>query len=246
MARTIAKDDDLIALWNKAYPNASVANADTLAQTQQAVDDMTLRDRIWDAFNYTYGVQRRQSDEAYASQISKQNNSMLNRGMQRSSYGAATEANLRSKQVQAQNDIYSQQIAAYEQALMNVEQQEQEQANWEKQFAESVRQFDILHPQQAAVGGGGGGGTATRSSGRKTNNTKDDQDGNDWGGDTNAPETGGNTGGTSAWEQLGKVAGAIGGGIAKAWDNAVAMAKEKKQPTGAKTTTSAGTRSWVK
>lgn len=230
MARTIAKDDDLTALWNKAYPNASVAPADTMAQTQQAVDDMTLRDRIWDSTNFAYGLQRRQSDEAYASQIGQQNRNMLSRGMQRSSYGAATEANLRNKQVQAQNDIYGQQIAAYEQALMNVEQQEQEQSNWEKQFAESVRQFNVLHPQNV---GGGGGGSVVKSSGRRKDGGDDDkQNGPDWGTDTNANApggTGGTGGSTSAWEQLGKVAGAIGGGLSAAWNNAVSEVKKRQQ-----------------
>ena len=169
--RLIGKDDDVTALYNKQYPNASQATPDTYAQSKEQIDQMSLRDRLWDAFNFTYGQQRRASDEQFANQISQQNRGMVSRGMQRSSYGAATEANMRNKQVQAQNDIYGQQLAAYEQALLNVEQQEREAEQWQKEFEEGQRQFNILHPQDVGGGGGEGSSGGRRGSGKK--NTTD-------------------------------------------------------------------------
>lgn len=166
----IATNNDYTATWNQAYPNSSRAASVNLAQTQADVDNETIRDRLWNAFDFAYGQQRRASDEQFANQIGQQNRNMVSRGMQRSSYGAATEANMRNKQVQAQNDIYGQQIAAYEQALLNVEQQEREQENWQKEFDENVRQFNIIHGIGTGGGGGGGGGGSSSSRSGSGNN----------------------------------------------------------------------------
>lgn len=103
---------------------------------------MDKRARAWDSLSYSYGNMAEQSNANYAKQISQQNNSMLARGMQRSSYAGQIEAGLRSAQVKAANDIEAQKIAAYEERLGQIEQQEQEQANWEAQFNENKRQFD--------------------------------------------------------------------------------------------------------
>lgn len=165
----LASAQDLIATWNRAYPNSSRADSSNLAQTKTDVDNMTLRDRLWDAFNFAYGQQSREFKEQSNNEISQQGRRDLSRGMQRSSYGAATEANMRNKQLQGLQDIYGQQIAAYEQALLNVEQQEREAEQWQKEFDEQVRQFNILHPQD--VGGGEGGSSGgRRGSGKKTTN----------------------------------------------------------------------------
>lgn len=157
-------DTDLMALFNQAYRDASVANnPGTLAQNRPTVDQMSVRDRLWDSMNFTYGQQRRASDQSYANAISQQDRQALARGMQRSSYNAATQANMRNQQIQAQNDIYAQQIADYERQLYQIDRDEIADQQWERQFAENVRQFNVLHPQPAEGAGGGGGGGATSS-----------------------------------------------------------------------------------
>ena len=116
--------------------------ATTTAKTRQDVENMDKRERLWDSLDYSYGNMAEQSNNNFAKQISQQNASMLQRGMQRSSYGGQIEAGLRAAQVKAANDIEAQKIAAYEDRLGQLEQQEQEQANWEAQFNEGKRQFD--------------------------------------------------------------------------------------------------------
>lgn len=203
MATKMATNNDLNSLWYQAYPEASTAPTNTLAKSQSDVDAMSGRDRLWQALDYGYGIQRRASDESYAQAISQQDRAALSRGMQRSSYNAATTANMRNKQVQAQNDIYGSQIAAYAQGLQTLEEQERQQGNWEKEFYNQYvsqiaanggtpsdellalagltrADYDQLKPQMAA-GGGGGGTTTTRSRGRGNNgkgdeNGKNDQD----------------------------------------------------------------------
>lgn len=163
-------DTDLMALFNQAYRDASVANnPGTLAQNRPTVDQMSVRDRLWDSMNFTYGQQRRASDQSFTNAISQQDRQALARGMQRSSYNAATQANMRNQQIQAQNDIWAQQIADYERQLYQIDRDEIADQQWERQFAENVRQFNVLHPQPAEGAGGGSGGGATsrrRSSGR--------------------------------------------------------------------------------
>lgn len=180
-------DTDLMALFNQAYRDASVANnPGTLAQNRPTVDQMSVRDRLWDSMNFTYGQQRRASDQNYANAISQQDRQALARGMQRSSYNAATQANMRNQQIQAQNDIWAQQIADYERQLYQIDRDEIADQQWERQFAENVRQFDVLHPQP--TGGGGGGGGSTTSSRRSSRRSGSGA------GDTGATDTSDNQG----------------------------------------------------
>jgi len=113
---------------------ASTPAATTTAQTQQDVNNMTKQQRLWDSLNYTYGTQIDESNRSYAKAYSDADRQMLGRGMQRSSYGSQTLANINQQKLNAANNITSQKIADYENRLNTLEQQEQEQANWEKQF----------------------------------------------------------------------------------------------------------------
>lgn len=116
--------------------------ATTTAKTRDDVDSMSKRDRLWDSLNYSYGKKAERSDEQYRQAYSQADRQMLSRGMQRSSYGAQTLANLDQKRVEARSDIDSELIADYENRLQAVEEAEQQQANWQKQFDEGVRQYD--------------------------------------------------------------------------------------------------------
>jgi len=124
--------------------------ATTTARTKSDVDNMTVRDRLWDSLNYAYGKKRDNSDEQFRQAYSQADRQMLSRGMQRSSYGAQTLANIDKQRVDAQNDIFDAQIADYENRLRDIENQEQEQARWQAQFDEGVRQYNTnLAFQQA-------------------------------------------------------------------------------------------------
>lgn len=113
---------------------ASTPMAATTAQTQQDVNNMTRQQRLWDSLNYTYGTQIDESNRNYAKAYSDADRQMLGRGMQRSSYGSQTLANINQQKLNAANKITSQKIADYENRLNTLEQQEQEQSNWERQF----------------------------------------------------------------------------------------------------------------
>lgn len=104
---------------------------------------MTAAERLWDSLNYSYGQQRDESNRQYARAVSQNDQAMLNRGMQRSTYALQTSANLRNQAVDASNRIYNQQIADYENRLQDIENQEWQRAFQEKSFDEGVRQFNV-------------------------------------------------------------------------------------------------------
>lgn len=109
--------------------------ATTVARNKREVDDMTSAQRIWDSLNYSYGKKREDSDKQYQRAYSQADRQMLSRGMQRSSYGAQTLANLDQQRIKASADIWDQQIADYENRMQQAEQQELENERWERQFA---------------------------------------------------------------------------------------------------------------
>ena len=104
------------------------------AETQEDVDAQDARTRLWQSMNYTYGRQMEQSDKNYQQAMVNTDNQMLNRGMQRSSYGLSLRANLEKQKADATRDILSAQIADYQNRLSEIEQREQEQANWQAQM----------------------------------------------------------------------------------------------------------------
>ena len=114
----------------------------TVARSKQDVDSMSAKDRLWDSLNYSYGEKREASDKAYDKLASQTNNQLLSRGMQRSSYGAQTVANVGKQKVDAQNQIYNEQIADYENRLYQIERDEKTDEQWERSFNEGVRQYD--------------------------------------------------------------------------------------------------------
>lgn len=116
--------------------------ANTTARNKDQVDQMSTRDRLWDSLNYSYGKKREDSEKQYRKAYSQADNQLLGRGMQRSSYGAQTLANLDKERVDASNDIWDTQIADYENRLQDLENQEWQRGYQERQFAESQRQFN--------------------------------------------------------------------------------------------------------
>lgn len=128
--------------------------ATTTARNKQDVDNMNARDRTWDSLNYSYGVKREASDKSYDQAYSQADRQLLSRGMQRSSYGAQTLANISKQKIDAQQNIYDQQIADYENRLYQIERDEKSDQQWQMQFDEGVRQFDTnlaYQKERAAV-----------------------------------------------------------------------------------------------
>lgn len=105
------------------------------AMTAEDVNNQDARTRLWQSLNYSYGQQRKQSDEQYAKAQAQSWQQALARGMQRSSYASAVAANLAKQGIDANNNIYAAQIADYQNRLGQLEQQEKEDDRWERQFA---------------------------------------------------------------------------------------------------------------
>lgn len=180
------------------------------AQQQQERNDLSLSQQK-DALQATYDKQREQMQKEYDKAYSQSDRQMLSRGMQRSSYGAQTLANISAAGAKAQGDISDAQtkaandldaqraqleqqlagtLAGYDtsqaadilkryQELQDTEYNRQQTANstqneilakiyeytrqqeqdalskeqWEKQFAESKRQFDVKNPTSTNNGG---------------------------------------------------------------------------------------------
>lgn len=106
----------------------------TVARTKQDVDNMTKQERLWDSLNHAYGQQREASDRSFDKAYSQADRQALSRGMQRSSYNAQNLAGINNQKIRAQNDIWNNQIADYENRLGTLEQQEAEAERWERQF----------------------------------------------------------------------------------------------------------------
>ena len=116
--------------------------ATTTARNKNDVDNMSARDRLYDSLNYSYGKKREESDKSFAKAYSQAVNQGIKAGMQRSSYGAQTLANIDKQKIDAQNDIYDAQIADYENRLYQLERDEVEDAWKQKQFDENQRQYN--------------------------------------------------------------------------------------------------------
>lgn len=114
----------------------------TQARTQQDVLDMDKANRLWDSMNYTYGVARQDLEKQYDRAFSQQDNAALKRGMQRSSYNNQTLANLRQAGLDAQQKNWNEQIADYENRLIDQENTDWTHAFQERSFDEGVRQYN--------------------------------------------------------------------------------------------------------
>ena len=116
--------------------------ATTTARNKNDVDNMSARDRLYDSLSYSYGKKRDESDKSFAKAYSQAVNQGLKTGMQRSSYNAQTLANIDKQKIDAQNDIYDAMIADYENRLYQLERDEVEDAWKQKQFDENQRQYN--------------------------------------------------------------------------------------------------------
>ena len=113
------------------------------AKTKQEVEQQSTRDRIWEAMDYGYGKKRDALERSYDKSYSQADRQLLSRGMQRSSYGAQTLANLNQERDRALGDVWSEQIADYQNRLTDQEDKEWERQFRERQQAQSENQFAL-------------------------------------------------------------------------------------------------------
>lgn len=116
--------------------------ATTTARNKQDVDKMDRSQRLYDSLNYSYDKKGEKLSKQYDQAKSSADNQLLSRGMQRSSYGMQTLANIDKQKIDALDDNYNTMIADYENRLMDLEQQDIANEQWERQFAEGQRQYD--------------------------------------------------------------------------------------------------------
>ncbi|MBP5248667.1 MAG: hypothetical protein J6Y20_10270 [Lachnospiraceae bacterium] len=120
------------------FANVTQAATDPTSQaqatTKEEVEAQDARTRLWQSLENSYNRQIEQSESDYRQAKENANRQALSRGMQRSSYALDTQANLDDKSAKATRDILSAQIADYQNRLGDLEQREQQQANWQAEF----------------------------------------------------------------------------------------------------------------
>lgn len=114
----------------------------TTAKTKKDVDEMTNTDSLWDSLQHSYGKKAEDISKNYDKAIAQQDNAMLARGMQRSSYGAQTRANMLGEKNKAISANWDDMIADYENRRMQEADKEWERAFQEKQLAQNQSQFE--------------------------------------------------------------------------------------------------------
>ena len=113
------------------------------ARTRADVEAQSTKDRLWESLDYSYGQQRKANDRSYDQAYSQADRQLLSRGMQRSSYGAQTLANINQQRIDSNNNIWAAQIADYQNRLKDAEDTDWQRDFQERQFAEGQRQFDV-------------------------------------------------------------------------------------------------------
>lgn len=131
MANTATKKITEEEKLKNAYNSAFAANAE---------EDPAKA--VWDSLSYGYGQKAENINQSYDKAISQQDTSLLKRGMQRSSAGMQSLANLQTERNKALASNYDAMIADYNTRLSEMKDKEREQANWERSFEEGQRQFN--------------------------------------------------------------------------------------------------------
>ena len=81
--------------------------ATTTAKNYNDVEGMSKRERLWDSLNYSYGKKGERLAQEYDKARATADRQMQSRGMQRSSYGAQTLANMDRQKIDALDDNQS-------------------------------------------------------------------------------------------------------------------------------------------
>ena len=121
-----------------------------LATTRQEIEGQSARERMWNELDYSYGKQIEQSNANYDKAVSESDRALLQRGMQRSSYGRQVHGNLLNQKNIAANDLGKAKIADYGNRLYQIERDEVADAQWEKSYALQQEQLAFQREQAAA------------------------------------------------------------------------------------------------
>ena len=117
-------------------------DAQRLAAQQQADSTDTALAQQLAGLQETYDRQRKQSAENYQQAISQHDRNLVNKGMQRSSYGAATRANIAIKGNEAQDEIGRNQAA--QEGNIGAQRAQNQQ-----QLAQKLAQYDVSQKNDA-------------------------------------------------------------------------------------------------
>ena len=164
--------EDMLA-QQQANQDAATRRQEREAETQRQMDQLAADNRaaeeqrqaeaaarleesknnLWESLSYTYGKKMDKSDASYDQSISKTDRGLLSKGMQRSTYGAQTLANMEEAKIAAQGDIYDALIADYHDRVTQLVKDERQFEQTERQLAENRRQFDtnMLYQQNRAA-----------------------------------------------------------------------------------------------
>ena len=113
------------------------------AQQAQAQSDLRLAQQA-SSLQAAYDTQREESQRQYQRAYSQADRQLLSRGMQRSSYGNSTLANINTESSRAQDKIYQAQIAAQSNIEEQRTQLQQQLARQMSQYTAS-QQADIMN-----------------------------------------------------------------------------------------------------
>jgi hypothetical protein len=112
------------------------------AETYKDVEGQSARQRLEDFFKYQEDKQVNQSNAGFDKGMSETERGLVQRGMQRSSYGRQVVGNLARQKVLAANDIRQALLSDYGNRLYQIERDETADRQWQMQFDESRRQLD--------------------------------------------------------------------------------------------------------
>ena len=111
--------------------------------TRQQIEAQNQKDRVWDSLDYSYGKKKEDVGKQYDKAVSETDRQALGRGMQRSSYNAQTQANLRKEGAKAIADIDSEMAADYANRLYQIDRDAAQDQLQREQIAAQIQSAQI-------------------------------------------------------------------------------------------------------
>ena len=118
-------------------------------KTNDEIAKMNRRERLKYDTDLQLAENLEDSDKGFAQTYSQADRTMLAKGLQRSSYGAASLGNVLKQREEARNKLRTDASALYAQGLTQIEQEEAEQARWQREYELQQEQLRLQQEQQA-------------------------------------------------------------------------------------------------
>ena len=148
MAKTKVKISEEITDGKKVGYQEQGAQQNNASTSPATVErDDSWKDDLRSAYDTSAQRQIEASDESFQQAIANADHNALSRGMQRSSYNNATLAKLEADKVRAQNNIRENTEAAFNQAVVNRENQIWQQNFQESQAAQQQQNWQLRMKQ---------------------------------------------------------------------------------------------------